>query len=190
MAETGNHPGGAARFVGRAPPLGRLARPARSIRLASALFALLLLAGAQAGEQVTADGQPLAEVFARDQLTIVTAAGRRETFAVYLALDDRQHARGLMFVRELPERVGMLFLNRRERPMSMWMKDTYISLDMLFIDRDGRIVHIAQDTVPHSLSSIRPPRPVLAVLELNAGLAARLGIALGDRVEHPAFAER
>ena len=82
----------------------------------------------------------------------------------------------------------MLFDFGRVRTASMWMKDTPLSLDMLFIAADGRIVNIVADTVPRSLAVIRSSEPVLGVLEVRAGTARRLGIRPGDRVEHPIFA--
>ena len=81
----------------------------------------------------------------------------------------------------------MLFLYEAEGLRTMWMKNTVIPLDMLFIDRRGEIVDIVERTVPFSLETISSDRPALAVLELNAGTASRLGIRPGDRVVHDAF---
>ena len=81
----------------------------------------------------------------------------------------------------------MLFDFIKPQIVSMWMKNTFIPLDMLFIGADGRIVHIAENTEPFSLKTITSPVPASAVLELKAGSAARWGIAIGDRVEHPIF---
>ncbi len=97
-------------------------------------------------------------------------------------------AQGLMHRRHLAADAGMLFDFGRPKRVSMWMKDTFIPLDMLFIDATGVIAAIAENTEPHSLASIRAPRPVLAVLEVNAGTTRKLGIATGDRVEHRIFA--
>lgn len=106
---------------------------------------------------------------------------------VELALTPRQRAHGLMFREEMAPDAGMLFLFEREAPRSFWMKNTYLPLDILFIDRTGRIVSIAPDTVPLSEASIPSGAPAMGVLELNAGVAAALGIAPGDRVVHRAF---
>ena len=125
--------------------------------------------------------------FERDELTIETADGARHRFEVELALSREQQARGLMYRRSLAENAGMLFVYGKEWPVSMWMKNTLIPLDMLFIRRDGRIVRIAERTVPRSLETISSGQLVAAVLEVNGGTAARLGIQLGDRVLHPAF---
>jgi hypothetical protein len=81
----------------------------------------------------------------------------------------------------------MLFVNREPRPMSMWMKNTYVALDMLFIDSRGRILRIFERTVPQSLQTLGHRDPVRAVLELRGGEVARRGLAVGDRVEHAAF---
>lgn len=119
-------------------------------------------------------------------LAIETAAGERR-FTVELALGDRQQAQGLMYRRRLAPDAGMLFVYRRPQPVAMWMKNTLIPLDMVFIAADGRIVRIAQRTVPLSLETISSGAPVRAVLELNAGTAARLGIKPGDRVRSAAL---
>jgi len=82
---------------------------------------------------------------------------------------------------------GMLFLHGRAERARMWMKNTYIPLDMLFVAGDGRIVGMKQRTVPHSPAIISSREPVMAVLELNAGTVSRLGIRIGDRLVYPAF---
>jgi uncharacterized protein len=112
------------------------------------------------------------------------------TFAVELASTPEEQAKGLMFRRELPEGQGMLFDFHREQPTSFWMKNTYIPLDMIFIRGDGRILRIAQNTVPLSEELVPSGGPVRAVLEVIAGTAKKLGIAPGDRVAHPIFSGR
>ena len=112
------------------------------------------------------------------------------TFAVELAVTPEEQARGLMFRRELPEGQGMLFDFQREQPATFWMKNTYVSLDMIFIRADGRILRIAENTVPLSEALVPSGGPVRAVLEVVAGTARKLGIAPGDRVAHPIFSER
>lgn len=126
--------------------------------------------------------------FATSELRIETAAGGSYRFTVELAVTPEQMARGLMFRTELAEDAGMLFVLDRERPMAFWMKNTLIPLDMLFIDRSGRIVRIHERAVPLSTTSIPSGQPVKAVLEINGGLSARLGIRPGDRVVHEVFA--
>ncbi len=131
-------------------------------------------------------GQERLLSFETSQLEIETADGPRR-FAVELAVSPAQQAQGLMFRQFMESDAGMLFVHERERYASMWMKNTYLTLDMLFIDGSGRISHIVERTVPHSMEAIFSRGPVRAVLELNAGTVARLGIRVGDRVRHPVF---
>ncbi|KAF0139392.1 MAG: hypothetical protein FD153_958, partial [Rhodospirillaceae bacterium] len=121
-------------------------------------------------------------------LVIETAAGRPHCFVVELAADPVAHARGLTHRRRLPAKAGMLFDYGIPRQVAMWMKDTFLPLDMLFLDDEGRIVYMAERTVPHSLHPIGPDIPVRAVLEVNAGTIMRLGIRFKDRVHHAIFA--
>ena len=122
-----------------------------------------------------------------DELTIETREGARHVFSVELAVTPEQRAQGLMFRETLAEETGMLFVHERDGPLSMWMKNTLIPLDMLFIDRRGRIVRIAEQTTPLSERSISSGRPARAVLEVPGGTARRLGIKTGDRVIHDSF---
>jgi uncharacterized membrane protein (UPF0127 family) len=146
-----------------------------------ALFAFVILSpGAWTGRATAADLQPL---------EIVTKTGVL-TFSVELANSDQTRARGLMFRRELPDGYGMLFDFEREQEVTMWMENTYIPLDMLFIRADGRILRIAENTEPMSRRTIPSGGPVLAVLEVIGGTARKLGIAPGDRVAHPIFRRR
>ena len=119
--------------------------------------------------------------FGRAEVRIGTAAGVR-LFHVELAETPEQRARGLMFRRTLAPDAGMLFLfPERERP-TMWMANTWLPLDMLFIAADGRVVHVFQNAVPRSRLTVSSPRPARMVLELGGGTARRLGIAPGDRL--------
>lgn len=124
--------------------------------------------------------------FETSDLVVVSARGR-SNFSVELALNEAQRVQGLQGRRRLAAGTGMLFDFQGTGPVMMWMKDTFVPLDMLFIDSRGRIVNIAEHTVPLSLTAIRSAGPVRAVLELNAGTAARLGIRPGDRVLHSVF---
>ena len=125
--------------------------------------------------------EPLEEAFDSDVLVIV-ARDACYRFDIYLAVNMQQQRRGLMFVRHLPERTGMLFIYRDENYRSMWMKNTYISLDMLFARSDGSITNIAQETVPLSEKSVTSTEPAMFVLELNAGTARRLSIDEDSRL--------
>jgi uncharacterized protein len=120
----------------------------------------------------------------------ITSKSGEHIFGVELAVTPEEQARGLMFRRELPEGQGMLFDFHREEPTSFWMKNTYVSLDMIFIRGDGRILRIAENTVPLSEALVPSGGSVRAVLEVVAGTAKRLGIAPGDRVSHPIFGSR
>jgi uncharacterized membrane protein (UPF0127 family) len=122
-------------------------------------------------------------------LEIATKTGVHE-FLVEMAENDAERAKGLMFRKELPEGRGMLFDFHREQEVSFWMENTYIPLDMIFIRGDGRILRIAENTVPLSTRIIPSGGPVRAVLEVIGGTARKLGIAPGDRVGHPIFKTR
>ena len=110
---------------------------------------------------------------------VVHSGPTQHKFTVELALTPRQQAQGLMYRRSMPAQAGMLFLYRPVQPISMWMMNTFIPLDMLFVSADRRIVRVAERTVPHSTETIPSGQPILAVIELNAGTVARLGITLG-----------
>lgn len=148
---------------------------------------LLCLWAALWGAAGAAAAQVRLQTFEHDSLTIRTADGRSHRFEVEVAVTPEQHAQGLMFRRDLDASAGMLFLYERERPLSMWMMNTFIPLDMLFIKRDGRIVRVVERTVPRSLETISAGEPVAGVLEVNAGTASRLGIKPGDRIVYRAF---
>lgn len=135
------------------------------------------------------DARQLDQSFPRSTLQIATPDARLHTFKVWIAQDDARRARGLMFVRELADDEGMLFIYPQEQLIGMWMKNTLIPLDMLFVSASGRVERIVANTTPHSLATIESQEPVLAVIELKAGAAARLKIARGAQVIHAAFAQ-
>jgi uncharacterized protein len=108
-------------------------------------------------------------------------------FRIEVADDPVEQARGLMFRESMPRFSGMLFVYDRPVDASFWMKNTLIPLDMLFIDAAGIVTHVHADAVPGDLTSIGAPDLSLAVLEINGGLAAALGIVPGVEVRHPAF---
>ncbi len=108
-------------------------------------------------------------------------------FSVELADDPRERARGLMNRDSMPASHGMLFIYERPQRASFWMKNTLIPLDMLFIDRDGRISRLHENAVPLDETSINGGKNVFAVLEINGGLAERIGIEAGSVLRHPAF---
>src|SRR6202165_2341738 len=119
-------------------------------------------------------------------LEIVTKSGV-QVFAVEMATTEQEKETGLMYRKELPDGKGMLFDFSPEQQVSMWMKNTYIPLDMIFIRADGRILRIAENTEPLSTKIIPSGGPAKGVLEVIAGTAKKYGIAPGDRVAHPLF---
>ncbi|WP_420130988.1 DUF192 domain-containing protein [Rhodopseudomonas sp.] len=124
-----------------------------------------------------------------ETLEIATQTGVH-VFSVEIATTEKERETGLMYRKELADGQGMLFDFRPEQQVSMWMKNTYISLDMIFIRADGRILRIAENTEPMSTRIIASGGPVAGVLEVAAGTAKKLGIAPGDRVGHPLFKGR
>jgi uncharacterized membrane protein (UPF0127 family) len=122
-------------------------------------------------------------------LEIVTKNGV-QVFSVEMATTEQEKKTGLMYRKELPDGKGMLFDFSPEQQVSMWMKNTYIPLDMIFIQADGRILRIAENTEPLSTRIIPSGGPAKGVLEVIAGTAKKYGIAPGDRVGHPLFNSR
>ena len=166
---------------------------ARTLPLRRAVL-LLAAAGAAAGlagSAATALAQearlPLdLASFPRTSLEIVRHGGQqaahRYSFQVWVADTPARAEQGLMFVSDLPERMGMIFPLEPPRVETMWMKNTYIELDMLFIGADGHITKIIQRAAPLSLETLSSGVPVAAVLELRGGEAAKLGVKTGDTV--------
>ncbi len=150
------------------------------LRNTAVLAALVMIAWA-VGVGVQAQA-----TFDRSTLTIETS-GDSHAFDIELALTPAQQSQGLMFRRQMAPNAGMLFYHRRDTVATMWMRNTFLPLDMLFVAADGRIVHIAERTVPQSLTAISAGKPVRAVLEVNAGTVRRLAIRSGDRLIHPLF---
>jgi uncharacterized protein len=146
-------------------------------RAAAALCLLIALAGADG-----ADG----ETFKRTLISIDAASGP-QPFLVELALSPAQQEQGLMWRREMAPNAGMLFVFQAPEVAHFWMHNTILPLDMLFIAADGRVAGIHAQAKPQNDDIIASDKPVLAVLELNAGAAARFGIKPGDIVHYAAF---
>jgi len=156
----------------------------RRIPLIAALVAAVLLSLSPLGQAQ----QPPLVTFKHDELTITGADGAHK-FQIELATDDAQREQGLMFRQTMAPDAGMLFIYDHSQPVAMWMENTYIPLDMLFIAADGHIVNIRQRAVPHSQENISSAGPVRAVLELNGGTVSRLGIKVGDKVAGPGLGQ-
>ena len=153
------------------------------------LLALLVLAAIVAGPAAALGKRPHSQLalLPQTKVSIVTASGTHR-FPVWIAADESSRQRGLMYVRSIPSDHGMLFLFDRPHFAAFWMKDTYVSLDIVFIAPGGIVANIAHGTQPLSLAPIESVAPVAGVLELVAGTAARIGLAAGDRVQSPALA--
>jgi uncharacterized protein len=150
-------------------------RSALLLALAFALIPFIAAPGALAMEKGT--------------LEIATRSGVR-VFNVDVAVTDQEREKGLMFRKNVPDGYGMLFDFKRDQLVTMWMKNTLVSLDMIFIRKDGTIARIAENTKIKSEDIIPSGEPVRAVLEVAAGTAQKYGIAAGDRVGYPIFKGR
>jgi uncharacterized membrane protein (UPF0127 family) len=150
---------------------------------------LRLAAAAFAFATVYAAALTPGQAAGRATIEIVSGTGVH-AFNVELATNDAERSRGLMFVKSLPEGQGMLFDFKRDQPVSFWMHNTYIPLDMIFIAGNGRIMHIAENAKPLSDDLIPSQYPVRAVLEVIGGTAEKLGIKAGDRVTGSIFSGR
>ncbi|WP_246738211.1 DUF192 domain-containing protein [Bradyrhizobium sp. CCBAU 051011] len=138
---------------------------------------------------VTLCANPAAKAERIQPLEIVTKSGV-QVFSVEMATTEEEKTQGLMYRKELPDGKGMLFDFSPEQQISMWMKNTYIPLDMIFIRADGRILRIAENTEPMSTKIISSGGLARGVLEVIAGTAQKYGIQPGDRVAHPLFNKR
>jgi uncharacterized membrane protein (UPF0127 family) len=152
-------------------PIGRRMRSRIAVAAVAVIFAFMS-AGAQ-----SASVQPL---------EIVTKTGV-QVFSVEMATTEQEKETGLMYRKELADGKGMLFDFSPEQQVSMWMKNTFIPLDMIFIRADGRILRIAENTEPQSTKIISSGGLAKGVLEVIAGTAKKYGIQPGDRVAHPLF---
>jgi uncharacterized membrane protein (UPF0127 family) len=141
----------------------------------------IICVGILLSAQTREDGD-LDSAFGKDTLVISADEHACYFFEIYVASSREQQMRGLMHVRSLPEFTGMIFVYRQPGLRSMWMKNTYIPLDMLFIRGDGTISSVETDTVPLSLDSVGAIEPVNFVLELNAGVTKKLGIGTNSRI--------
>ena len=156
----------------------------RALGLAAILTVVLTVIGCALSALPTA-----ANAAGQDTIEIVTSSGVH-AFSVELATNEAERALGLMFRKSLPEGHGMLFDFKTDQPVQFWMHNTYISLDMVFIRGDGRVLRVAENAKPMSDDLIPSGGAVRAVLEVIAGTARKFHIAPGDRVTGSIFANR
>jgi len=153
------------------------------IALRHTLLPGVLLLAAVAAQAAEPAG--LLRSFPRSQL-LLTTENRCTLIDIWVAANNAQRAQGLMQITSLDRYEGMLFVHNEPRILSMWMRNTFIPLDMLFATADGRIVHLHPSAIPHDESIISSVRPASLVVELNAGSIEAMGIRVGHRVEVPA----
>ena len=153
---------------------------------ARVLLAAGLLIAASAALAQSAPPEPLS-AFPQSLLAIRTSAGKVVNFKIWEADTPKREEQGMMFIREMDEHTGMLFMFPENKPVSMWMKNTYVSLDLLFLNAQGKIDFIAEKATPRSEAIIGPPTPEFAVLELKGGACEHFGIQVGDKVLHKNF---
>ena len=152
------------------------------MRITATLLCLALAACSPQQQFKTGTMPDLDGSFDFASLQIINDAGDSLTFDVYLAQDSEQQQRGLMFVREMPDTTGMLFIYDGDDTRSMWMRNTFIPLDMVFARSDGSVTNIVANTTPRSLRSSSSTEPARYVLELNAGAASHFGIGRDSRL--------
>ncbi|HTB88795.1 MAG TPA: DUF192 domain-containing protein [Steroidobacteraceae bacterium] len=150
------------------------------------LAAGLLLAAADAALPQGAAPEPLS-AFPQSLLAVRTSSGNVVNFKIWEADTQKREEQGMMYIREMDEHTGMLFMFPENRPVTMWMKNTYVSLDLLFLNAQGKIDYIAARAIPKSEAIIGPPTPEFAVLELKGGACEQFGIKVGDKILHKNF---
>lgn len=144
------------------------------------VFVAALLGGSFA---VSAQEEPMRVPLDAQALKIQTASGEK-SFGLEIADTDQKRSAGLMYRKDFPADRAMIFVFGEERPVMMWMANTPLPLDMLFVRNDGSIARVAENTVPFSKDIVASGEPVAFVIEVNAGIAAKLGIKAGDTVKH------
>lgn len=123
----------------------------------------------------------------KSELLVETEDGASATFKVVFVTESEDMAQGLMNVRFMPLDQGMVFLHSTPRDVAMWMKDTHVSLDMWFVSENGKITRVVTNTEPESTALIRSNGPVIAVVEVNAGLSSLIGVTASAQLRHSAF---
>lgn len=125
--------------------------------------------------------------FKKDSLSIKSADGKTHDFTIELAETSEQREEGFKHRDKIPEDQGMLFIFEEDSYVQMWMKDAFVSLDILFLDNKGKVIYIAAKTKPNNTDIISAKREARAVLELVAGVTEKKGIKVGDQVVYPYF---
>lgn len=148
----------------------------RPLRIRNRLFLITVLLIASSGGSFAA---------CRDNVASLRGAFGTVDFTVEIADDPQERAQGLMHRTQMARSAGMLFIYDRPQPLSFWMRNTLIPLDMIFIDPEGRIARIHENAIPLDETPIDGGDGLIAVLEINGGLSGRLGIAPGDLLRHP-----
>ncbi len=154
---------------------------------------LLFAAGAATAQSPAPPQSPAPEplsAFPQSLLAIRTNSGKVVNFKIWEADTPKREEQGMMFIREMDEHTGMLFMFPQNKPVTMWMKNTYVSLDLLFLNARGKIDYIAERATPLSETIIGPAGPESAVLELKGGACEHFGIKVGDRVLHKKFKKK
>lgn len=153
--------------------------------LKSAFPALFLIVALQVGMACAASAAQAAPHFASEMLSVTSTSGKVHPFTVELATNDAQREYGLMFRTEMAADHGMLFDFETVQHVQMWMENTVLPLDMLFLDKSGMVTRIVENAVPYSKTIIDSGAPVKYVIELNGGIVRKLGLATGDKVHSP-----
>ncbi len=166
--------------------------PSRNTKWIVALFvaALVGVTGWSLTSNLARERGKEAAMQSRLERLEISGPSSKHAFQVEVMRTAEEKARGLMFRQYLPEDRGMLFDFEREEPVSMWMRNTYIPLDMLFIKADGVVHHIHARAQPLDETPISSNGNVRFVLEINGGIAAKLGLKPGDRVSHQLIGRR
>lgn len=148
------------------------------MRSAIAAIALMICTGAAAAASDAA---------CRDDQVQLRGDWGQARFTIELADDEAERAQGLMHRESMPQGAGMLFVYPETRTVGFWMKNTLIPLDMIFLDATGTVARVHSNAVPGDLTPIMGGSDIKAVLEINGGLAERMGIAAGTQMRHPSF---
>jgi uncharacterized membrane protein (UPF0127 family) len=157
------------------------------VRVVLAAFIALGVGLSACGQNAQPQAQQQAQPARPTETLTIESGGARHVFRIEVAVTPEQKATGLMFRRELAADAGMLFTYDMPQIIQMWMRNTHIPLDMVFIAADGRVINIAERTIPETLTIIPSAAPAVGVLEVAGGTAARLRIRPGDSVLHPYF---